>query len=177
MTSTGKQQAEVMSAIAMYCRDHHIAPLDRGLRSIVVQQTRNLLTGGWTVEEITPVAIEFASRYTRFDGHKALLGLQRAIEVADEDLSVEAHLARVEDERAPMDPRVESIVRAGRARRDLHPSRHAFLHNGEHCACTDPAEPEHPSCAVCRGPEGVHRRLVGVDENDRAVVVPTGVVR
>jgi hypothetical protein len=170
---TGRQQADLMAEIASWCRDHAVPPLDRGLRSIVVQQTANLLRGGWSLDEIRPVAIELASRYERAVGHAALTGLQRTLERADEGRGMDAHEARVREEReAGLDPRVRAILQAGRARRDLHPSRHAFLHNGQHCSCTDAREAPHPACGICRGPEGVHRRLLAIDEDDRALVVP-----
>lgn len=165
----GRQQAEVMAHLARYCRDHHIPPLDRGLRSIVVQQTRNVLRGGWPVEEILPVAVELASRYTRFDGHKALLGLQRTIETADEGRAAKAHQDRMADERAtPMHAGVAAVIARPAARAsDDHPSRHPFTDGG----------PDRESCLRCGGGIGVHIRLVTIDDEGRAITVPTGVTR
>ena len=55
--------------------------MDRGLKSIVAQQIRNLLKGGWPEEEIRTEAIALALRYDRFAGHKRMTSFAERCDV------------------------------------------------------------------------------------------------
>ena len=158
---TGREQAEVISAIARYAKGHNIPPLDRGLRSIVAQQVRNLLVGGWPLEEIQAVAIELVVRYDRFDGHKAMTQLQRTLEIADEGRAATAHAARKDAERGvPVDGRVAELLSVNA--RMSPPSAHPFQHS------KDPHR-----CELCGGPVGVHVREIELADG-RTIRVSTG---
>jgi hypothetical protein len=122
--------------------------MDRGLRSIVVQQIANLLKGGWPAEEIKAQALSILSQYNLAQGHKLMTQLQRTMELADEERQFKAHKALKDNDF--VDPVVaqafpsKSLVDT----RWKHPNNHKF----EWETSTE--------CRICGGPPGVHVRRV-----------------
>jgi len=132
----------VLARIGRALKAGNVPPLDRGLRSIVAQQVRNLLKGGWGVEEISHRATELALDYNRIGGHHKMTSLQASMERSDEDRAEQEHIERMAKERTePFDPLVLKAM--GLARAAL-PDRHSFLEAGGN------------TCRICRGPLGVH---------------------
>lgn len=137
-----------MVAIGEYAKSHSIPPMDRGLRSIVVQQVGNLLKGGWPVEEIKAQALSIFSQYSLVHGHKLMTQLQRTMELADESRRIEAHEARKRGE--CVDPEIARSFpsKTMPETRRNHPNNHAFEWDSS------------DSCRRCGGPPGVHVRRV-----------------
>lgn len=144
---------EILRAIALACKRGSVPPLDERLKSIVATQVGNLLRGGWKAEEIRHVAVELALKYDRFHQHESMLGLQRVMELRDEDRAVARHQKRMKVAAGPVDPRVAQIL-GPVTRRDprVHPSNHR--------ADGDP-------CRVCQGPPGVHVAFTNIPELER----------
>lgn len=157
----GEDQRRVLAAIGASLSTRGIPPLDRGLRSIVAQQVRNLLIGGWPVAEIESNAIELASKYDRFAGHKRMTSLQGLMERTDEQRQENDHKSYLEREKtesqnfaAALAARGVSLPGAERLSRKLrHPNQHDFVASAD----------DRSSCGICTGPIGVHvrRSLVG----------------
>lgn len=155
---TTTEQAAVLASVARALTAIGAPPLDRGGKSILAQQVRNLLRGGWPLGEIEATAKSLARRYDRYHGHKALTQLQRVMERGDEGRQEAEHNERKEDfERtaveAAMNLRaqgvqndaIERVIQRARARElsKRHPNMHAFAGSGD-------------DCEVCGGPVGVH---------------------
>lgn len=151
-----------MAAIGRSLAGQNIPPLDRGLRSIVAQQVRNLLVGGWPVEEIEANAIELASKYDRFAGHKRMTSLQGLMERADESRQENDHKVYLLRERVESQNFAEVLAARGvslpgsdrLARKLRHPNQHDFA----------ASVGDRSSCSVCAGPIGVHVRPLLVGE-------------
>lgn len=157
----GEDQRRVLASLGRALTERNIPPLDRGLRSIVAQQVKNLLVGGWPVEEIEANALELASKYDRFAGHKRMTSLQGLMERSDEQRQESDHKAYLDRERvesqnfaAALADRGVSLPGADRLARKLrHPNQHDFA----------ASQDDRSSCGICTGPIGVHvrRSLVG----------------
>lgn len=155
-----------MATLARVLAENSIPPLDAGLKSIFVQQVRNLLKGGWPRVEIERNAIQLAMRYDRFHGHKAMTQLQALMEKADESSQEQRHKAVMDSantaaEQAAMNLAAQGVKVPGIDRMMSHYAsvERARQHPNAHDFTADPAD--RMSCSVCGGPTGVHvRRMV-----------------
>jgi hypothetical protein len=143
-----EEQRLVMVALGDYANTHAVPPLDRGLRSIVVQQVGNLLRGGWPLEEIKAQALSIFSQYNLAHGHKLMTQLQRTMELADEKRQADAHDARMKRDRVAPDVAALLPSKAMPETRRRHPNNHRFEWDSS------------DSCRICGGPPGVHVRPV-----------------
>jgi peptide subunit release factor 1 (eRF1) len=139
-----------MVAIGEYCNTHSVPPLDRGLRSIVVQQVGNLLRGGWPVEEIIPQSLSILSQFNLAQGHKLMTQLQRTMELADEERQYQKHKARKDADFVAPDVAVLLPGKTMPESRRNHPNNHKFEWDSS------------DSCRRCGGPPGVHVKRVAV---------------
>jgi hypothetical protein len=160
---TPTEQAAVVASVARVLTAMGAPPLDRGGKSILAQQVRNLLRGGWPVGEIEATAKDLAGRYDRYHGHKMLTQLQRVMERGDEDRQAKEHTdGKPEFERIALEaaanlraqgitnPAIERVFQRATAaeRAKRHPNAHPFM----------PESDDRESCSVCGGPVGVHVR-------------------
>lgn len=140
--SISENQRAILARIGRALKAGNVPPLDRGLRSIVAQQVRNLLKGGWGVEEISHRATELALDYDRVGGHHKMTSLQGSMERSDEERQEREHIERMAKEKTePFDPLVLKTLGLQRA---ALPAKHSFLEAGGN------------TCRICRGPLGVH---------------------
>lgn len=140
--SISENQRAVLARIGRALKDGNVPPLDRGLRSIVAQQVRNLLKGGWGAEEISRRATELALDYDRVGGHRKMTSLQGSMERSDEERQEREHVERMAKEKTePFDP---LVLKALGLQRAALPAKHSFIEAGGN------------TCRICRGPLGVH---------------------
>jgi hypothetical protein len=152
-TVDGKAKYAVLKAIALACAKHSVPPLDERLKSMVAAMIGNLLRGGWRADEIEKVAVELALKYDRFHAHESMLGLQRVMEIRDEERQETEHAQRMKAAAAPVDPRVAEIL-GPVARHD--PRRLPGNHR-----------PDGDPCKICQGPPGVHVAFGNIPELER----------
>lgn len=142
MNLHGETQRRILAHIGDACKRRNVPPLDRGLRSIVAQQVRNLLVRGWPATEIEQAAVNLALTYDRWHGHKAMTSLQAHMEVNDEDLEERKHIERMALEHE--EGIVPEVIKAMGLQRVALPDRHSFINAGGN------------TCRICTGPLGVH---------------------
>jgi hypothetical protein len=164
----GRDKFVVLTAIADALKARTYPPMDERLKSIVASQVGTLLKGGYPLDLVRRIAVELALSWDTVRGHNRLTHLQQRVRAIDAGDATAEHAARKRDAAGPLDPRVAAILR-GRAdapperpRPDSHPFRPS-------------SRPD--TCADCDGPVGVHVRLVPLDDDGHAAVVPTGIAR
>jgi hypothetical protein len=138
--------------------------MDERLKSIVATQIGSLLTGGYGLELVQRVAIATALSWDERRGHNRLTHLAQRIRLIDAGEALERHKQQ-KAEQGQLDPRVARALSPARPARP-HPNSHAFVRGDEPNTCAVPD---------CGGPVGVHVRLVTIDDDGAATVVPTGV--
>lgn len=155
-------QGDALARVARALAANGVPPMDRGLKSIVAQQIRNLLVGGWPYEEIVTTAVALGLKYDRFHGHKAMTQLQATLERGDEQRQEKTHADFKETEPYLAQKAADNLHAQGIdvlglervvARREI--AAKAFRHPNLHPFQADPNDKS--SCRICTGPYGVHR--------------------
>jgi hypothetical protein len=165
----GRVAHTVIRSICGALNERSLPPLDERGKSIVGTQIRSLTKGGYPQELIEQLAIALALSWSEARGHSKLLHLAQRVRLADIGEVRASHDRQRAAEGEPLEQRVAALISPVlTAKRRPHPNTHAFVVGLEPNTC---------ALEGCGAPAGCHVRLLALDDDGAATVIPTGFVR